>query len=308
LNFMGSNKELLLVHASMEDVSLSSTVNVMLTPQFYTLKKETLPVKYLYEAKKIAPSLFDGLLEAGSSYRYLVFKEEESWVFIAYDPEKISDFLISKGIQPEQVSKLFFAQQALVSFSAPVLLGKKEALVVLDDTVTVVPQAVLREETRPLVFDRSFTPRTGVSLEGTYGSIFSLKQALVLAAVFISFAAIFFVEGWRYSNASEAGTEEMQRLLEAYPSMQSEIQRKNIAAKYRMIDTTERKKREMIRVLSKMIFKGVTLTSFTLNEKHFKAQFSCSNDKVAKRLKELAEKEKLHTSKVAGAIEIEGTL
>ena len=62
---MGSNKELLLVHASMEDVSLAHSVNVMLTPQFYTLKKEELPVKYLYQAKRIAPSLFDGLLEAG---------------------------------------------------------------------------------------------------------------------------------------------------------------------------------------------------------------------------------------------------
>lgn len=303
---MGSNKELLLIHASMENISLSSVVNVMLTPQFYTVKKETLPVKYLYEAKKIAPSLFDGLLEAGRAYRYLVFKEEENWVFIAYDPEKISDFLLSKGIRPEQVSKLFFAQQALASFSAPVLLGKKEALVVLDNTVTVVPRAVLGEETQPLVFDRSFTPRTGVSLEGAYGSVFNLKQALVLAAVFIGFAAIFFAEGLRYGNAAE--TEEMQRLLEAYPSMQSGIQRKNIAEKYRMIDTAERKKREMIRVLSKMIFKGVTLTSFILNEKHFKAQFSCSNDKVAKRLKELAEKEKLHTSKAAGTIEIKGTL
>ena len=65
---MGSNKELLLVHASMEHVSLTHSVNVMLTPQFYTLKKEALPVKYLYQAKRIAPSLFDGLLEEGRSY------------------------------------------------------------------------------------------------------------------------------------------------------------------------------------------------------------------------------------------------
>jgi len=52
LNFMGNNRELLLVHADMEHVSLSQSVNIMLTPQFYTLKKEPLPVKYRYQAKK----------------------------------------------------------------------------------------------------------------------------------------------------------------------------------------------------------------------------------------------------------------
>ena len=59
-----------------------------------------------------------------------------------------------------------------------------------------------------------------------------------------------------------------------------------------------------------MIFKGVTFTSFSLNDKGFKAQFSCSDDKVAKRLKELAKKEKFHTSKGAGSndVQIEGTL
>jgi len=307
---MGSNKELLLAHASMEHVSLSHSVNIMLTPQFYTLIKEPLPVKYLYQAKKIAPSLFEGLLEEGRSYEYLVFKEENSWAFIAYDVDKITEFLGTKGIKPEQVSKLFFAQQSLTSFSDPVLLGKKEALVVLDDTVVVVPQAALGEETNPLTFNDSFTPKTGVTLQGAYGSLLSMKQASALAVAFTFFAGMFFVEGWRYGNNSKAADEEMQVLLEEYPSLQSKMQRENISAKYKTIDAAERKKREVVKSLSMMIFKGVTLTSFTLNEKGFKVQFSCSDAKVAKRLNELAKKEKLNASKIAGGndIQIEGTL
>ena len=310
MNFMGSNKELLLVHTSMENVSLSQNVNVMLTPQFYTLKKEALPVKYLYQAKKIAPSLFEGLLEAGRSYKYLVFKEKEHWAFIAYDLEKITAFLLSKGIKPEQVSKLFFAQQALPSFTDPVFLGNKEALVVLDDTVVVVPKAALGEELTPLVFDNSFTPQKGVSLEGAYCSILTNKQTISLTAVFILFAGMFFVEGWRYGNDSQAENEEIQRLLEAYPSLQSKMKRENIASKYMTIDTLERKKRDIVKSLAGMIFKGVTFISFTLNEKQFKALFSCSDAKVAKRLMELAKKEKFKTSKDAGSNDlwIEGTL
>ena len=60
MNFLENTKELLLAYPSMKQVTLSESVNVMLPPQFYTLKKEALPLRYAYQAKKIAPSLFEG--------------------------------------------------------------------------------------------------------------------------------------------------------------------------------------------------------------------------------------------------------
>ena len=308
---MGNNKELLLVHTSMKQVTLSHAVNVMLTPQFYTLKKEALPVRYTYQAKRIAPSLFDGLLEEGKHYDYMVWREGEEWIFLAYDLEMIAAFLETKGFALENVSKIFFAQQAIDSFSKPLLLGEDEALVSLDHTVVIVPQIALGEDEAPsLVFDNSFTPKNGVVFHGSYGSILNLKQASMLAAIFTLFAVMFFVEGWRYSHNAKAGETEMQQLLDAYPSLQSKYTRDSIAAKYKTIDTTERKKRDIIKTLSKMIFKGVTLTSFVLNEKSFKVHFACSDAKVAKRLNTLAKKEKFNTTKVAGShdLQIEGTL
>ncbi|WP_295419997.1 hypothetical protein [Sulfurovum sp.] len=308
---MGSNKELLLVHAGMKRVFLSHSVDVMLTPQYYTLKKEELPVKYLYQAKKIAPSLFEGLLEEVGTYEYLVYKEEGKWVFIAYNPGQIRSLLLSKGIKPEEVGKIFFAQQALEHFTAPVLLGEGEALVALDNTVVVVPQAALDEEVKPIPFTNSFTPRTGITLKGMHGgSLLTMKQAIALAVIFIVFAAIFTAEGLRYSKGSNALQAEMQELQEAYPSLQSRIQRESIADKYRSIDSKERRKREIIKSLSGLIFKGATLTSLLVNDKGFKAQFSCSDEKVAGRLSQLAKKEKFPKVKNTGrnSVEIEGVL
>ncbi len=307
---MGNDKEILLVHASMERVSLQESVNVMLTPQFYTLKKEAIPVKYQYQAKRIAPSLFDGLLEDWSSYEYMVFKEDESWTFIAYNTGQISSLLLSKGIKLEQVSKIFFAEQVRDKFTDPVLLGDKEALVVLNNTVVVVPQAVLQEETLPLTFDTSFTPKKGIAIQGSQGSFLTLKQASILAVIFSFLAIIFFVEGWRHGNNFQAGKAEMQELLDAYPSLQSKYTRDSIIVKYKTLDVMERKKREIVKTLSRMIFKGVTLTSFDMDEKMFKVQFSCQDAKVAKRIKELAKKNKLNTSSISGSndLKIEGVL
>jgi len=305
---MGSNKELLLVHRGMKPVPLDHSVNVMLTPQFYTMKKEALPVKYLYQAKKIAPSLFDGLLDESGTYEYFVFKEKDAWVFIAYDPEEIRKFLLGKGIAAEHLSKVFFVQQVAEAFEKPVILSDKEALMTIDGTVTLVPKGVLASDLQATVFDASFTPSSGVTLQGAHASLISKREAIVLAAVFTIFAAVFFIEGWQYSRSLETQKQEMQELLASYPALQSKMQRESIALKYRTIDGKERKKRETIKTLAAMIFKGVTLTSYHMDEKHFKVLFSCANDKVAKKVQEMAKKSKFKVTSTKGSniVTIEG--
>ena len=308
---MGNTKDLILAHTSMKPVALSDVVNVMLTPQFYTLKKEVLPLRYAYQAKRIAPSLFEGLIESGRKYEYMVWKEEDGWVFLAYDLEMITEFLESKGFPLENISKLFFAQQSLELFDRPLLLGENDALVSLDDMIVVVPRIALKDDEGSfLTLDNSFTPKKGVMLQGAYGSVISLKQASVLAAIFTLFAIMFFVEGWRYSNNAQAGEDKMDELLQSYPSLQSKYTRDSIVTKYKTIDTVERKKREVIKMVSGMIFKGVTLTSLDMDEKSFKVQFSCKDVQVANRVKALAKKNRLNTVAIAGSndLKIEGTL
>jgi len=275
----------------MAQQSLSDTVNIMLSPQFYTLKKETLPLKYAFQAKKIAPSLFDGLLENTEKYDYFVYREEEAWVFIAYDPEAINHFLVSKGIRPEQLGKIFFAQQALPFFTAPVLLGSKDALAAIDKTVVVIPRSALSENTETLTVDERFTPKHGIVLQGSFNSFLSQKQAIALAALFSLFALAFFVEGRRYAEGSEVTKAEIEALIEEYPALQSQYTRKSIAEKYRAIDKNERKKRDTVKTLGSMIFKGVTVDSFKMDDKGFSVRFKCADAKVAKHLKELSKKE-----------------
>ena len=237
---MGNTKELLLAYPSMKHVTLTQSVNVMLPPQFYTLKREALPLRYAYQAKKIAPSLFDGLLEEGKHYDYLVWKEDEEWVFLAYELEMITTFLKSKGFTLENVAKIFFIQQAVNKFDKPLFIGESEALVSLDGTIAVIPRGALTKEESSLTFDESFTPKKGVVLQGSYGSVVTLKQAIILAAIFGLFALMFFIEGWRYSNNAKATETQMQELLEAYPSLQRKYTRESIVNKYKTFDIAER--------------------------------------------------------------------
>jgi hypothetical protein len=295
-------------------------VNVMLTPQFYTVKKEPIPVKYAYQAKKIAPSLFDGLLEEGGVYDYLVFKEEineeEHWVFIAYDIEKITEFLESKGIEAEKVGKVFFAEQSLSKFAqAPLALGDYEALTVIDNSVVVVPRVALGEENFPsLRFTNDFTPKTpGVKVKikpTEQSALMTQTQAFSLAAIFVLFAGMYVVEGSRYGADIASEKAELESIYTTYPYLESSYTRQDAIDTYKTIDKQERRKRDAIKIASSMIFKGVTLTKLRVDEKKFIAEFKCADTTVADRIKALAQKAKNNFLKVKGGttVTLEGTL
>jgi hypothetical protein len=294
----------------MPQQTLSETVNILLTPQFYSVKKEPLPIKYAFQAKKIAPSLFDGFLENAENYEYYVYKEGEDWVFIAYDPATIHAFLESKGIKSEQVGKIFFAQQALASFSAPVLLGERDALVSINNSVVLVPKVALQKGMATITVDESFTPKHGIVSQGSFNSFISQKQAIALATLFSIFALTFFVEGQRYAQSSQDTQAEIAALLEEYPSLESAYTRQSIAEKYRAIDKNERKKRDSIKKLSGMFFKGVGLKSFKMNEKGFSVFFRCTDATVTKQLIALSKKEGFSSVKILSGniVNIEGKL
>lgn len=308
MNFTGNTKELVLIHNQMERLSTKKRVNIMLTPQFYTLKREALPVKYTYQAKRIGPSLFDGLLEEGRGYDYFVLKEAEEWVFIAYDKERIKAFLQTKGIHPDKVGKVFFAQQSVEMLSSPILLGEHEALTRLHGTAVIVPQSVFPEKFTTLTFNNKFTPKKGVSLKESEILFFSVGQVAVFAIMLLGLAGIFGYEGWRYAQGDTAKTEEMQGLLEEYPALESRYVRESLMSKFKKIDRKERKKREIIHSIAKAVFKGVTLNHLTISNKAFSAQFSCQTKAMATKLKSLLQKEKFQVTLKGTTAEIKGKL
>ena len=288
---MGSNRKLLLIYESMPAVNSSERIDIMLTPQDYTLKREEIPLKYHYQAKKIAPSLFEGLLENAEEYAYFVYQQQESWIFIAYHPEQIRNLLQKKGIDLDHVGKVFFAQQAQSHFSAPLWLDTKKALGVVDDMVVILPRTYMEKDVSPVKFGNHFTPATGVSLKSNQQhSLLSSQQMLGFVAVSILFVFMFISEGRNYQQNLVAEEEKFISLTETSPVLQSKIQRESIFQKYKAIDSKERKKRDFIKQLSKLIFKGVILNEVDMNHKRIEANFVCEDETTVKRLVEALKK------------------
>ncbi len=308
--FMASSRPLVLIHEDMDRVDESGSIDIMLPPQFYTMKRQEINVKYLYQAKKLAPSILESLLADDKEYDYFVFKDGDSWIFIAYSSEEINGFLQSKDIDISRVSKLYFIQQSESKFTSAILLNDFEALGVVDDIVTVVPKSLLAYDTRYQPFDETFRPDRGISYGASVGSILTQKDSIVLASIITLFALLFLVEGIRYSRVVAEINEEVSILFDEYPALQSQYTRENIIKKYHKIDKAERGKREILKDLSHLIIPGVEVDSLVMEEKHLFVIFETPDKKGLLRVEALAKQKGYKSSRVGreNLIKVESSL
>jgi hypothetical protein len=284
--------------------------DIMLSPQFYTIKREKLNIKYRYQAKKLAQSILENLLPADHNYSYYTFKDEDEWVFIAYDIEKIIHFLKPKGVEAQDVSRLYFAEQVAKKFTPAIPLDKENSLSYIQNSATVVPNAILSSEIKHQSFSDDFRPKDGISFASNIKGIVDKKEAWSIGAIFLLFSFIFFAEGIRYQNAISSTKQEVAKLLEGHPALQSDYARENIANKYIKIDKIERSKREVLRGISKLMLPGVELETLGLDTKHFVSTFKIVDEKSLLRIKALATTKGYKVSRLGSKnlLKIEGSL
>ena len=269
-----SSRELILLHNDTTPKYTTGVVDIMLSPSLYTLKKEPLEIKYKRQAKALAPSVLDELLDDGE-YNYDVFRDDDGvWVFIAYDKSKII-----KLLDAIDVNRVYFAQQSFELFNHPISINSTQALGLLDDIVVTIPKVAFGEGQRFLSFDSSFSPNGGgFKLSKSSNDFIDTQSSIILSIIFMIFTISFMIEGYGYSSSSTSSSTD--ELLEDYPSLQSKYTRDSISSKYNKIDKNERSKREFLKSLSSIVKYGAKLQTLTITDKFMSATMSIKNKSI----------------------------
>jgi len=290
-------------------MSLENSIDIILTPQFYTFIREELDLKFAYQAKQISESLFDDYLNNSHEYQYHVYKCDNRWCFIAYNINEIDTFLESIGIEKHRVSKIYFAQQLLDTVEFPILLDEKYVLQNIDDVVTLVPRQLMNPniEYYPLDTNR-FKLKNGVTMGSSLNSYVSLKETILLGSIFCILGGISIVEGNRIKASISKDDAKLTELLDENPRYTSSMSRESILAKYEPINRIERAKREAIKDISKFLSNRSQLKRLTIDKNKIRAEINTDNRTINRQVKEHARAKKFKVSGSSLAVKVEKNL
>jgi len=290
-------------------ISLENSIDIILTPQFYTFIREALDLKFAYKAKQIAESLFDDYLDNSHEYQYHVYKCDNRWCFIAYDINEIGIFLESVGIEKHRVSKIFFAQQLLDTVEFPILLDEQNILQNIDDVVTLVPRQIVNSEVefKPLDMN-ALRFKGGVTMGSSLNSYISIKETLMLGSIFCILGTTSIIEGNRIKESITKDDNKLTELLDENPRYTSSLSRESILAKYEPINNVERAKREAIKDISKFLSNKSQLKRLTIEKNRIKAEINTNNRTIKRQVKEHAHAKNFKVSGSSLALKVEKSL
>jgi hypothetical protein len=267
----GKRNRLYIFHETVKIGDEGSTIDILLTPRHYLVRKESLPVKYPFQARKLAPSIMDDLLDDGE-YEYIVYRDSGEWVFIAFDPEELTERAILMGIDPDNIGKIYFAQQICDRLEKPLRLESGEVLAVVDGKATLMPGALFDDGDIGSVSDtETLRPAKSYAQGIRRGRFIGERESYILAGALTFIALLFFLEGMRYRGAAEAETQRIEQAAGDDTTLAGTLTRENILSKYRKIDRRQREIRERLREIASLLGRGVLLRSVKSDEKGFEA-------------------------------------
>jgi len=136
--FSGHKKQTIFITKDFHK-KLTEKCDLILSPEFYWTRKVSLNVNFSYEVKKMASSIFEGILPAGSfEYKvFTLFKNE--YIIIAYDIQKIKLELESMGMDMSKVDKIYTLQSEFLKDEISLHVNEKFGVATVDGVVVYLP-------------------------------------------------------------------------------------------------------------------------------------------------------------------------
>lgn len=222
---------------------IEGRVDVVLSPSLYWVKRVELPIKRLYDVKKILPSLFEDILP-DHNYSYAVFKDAESYVAFAYKDESVLALLEEKKIPLSHVGGIYFAQNELQGY-LPLRIDENTVLVEEEDVVVCIPGELAAEDVEYKEITTHKPTSKPVVLEH-YSHIIDSKTLMKIGGLVAAFCVVVFAEYFvvRYKiNQLEDAREEIVSRYHLFATM---MQNRSVLQKYERRFTKQSKLREYL--------------------------------------------------------------
>lgn len=259
-------KKVLFLTKESAQIRLSEPHYVVLSPEYYWVRKVSVPVSSAYQAKAYAPSVMEDLLPPDKNYSYdvLATGEKSLFVMIAYDREEITAVLEKQIVSHEEIHSLYWTQTVLADMQGCIRIDTKHALLKINDIISLAPihcqtpSATLGQALRSGYFSRC-----AFALH-SWGDRFSVLEKilkpLVALLVLIALATGLDLALQRYRISQTV--EQTTQLRKYYHLPATSMQFKSILSSLGKKDKKQRAVRAMLESVGKAHFpKGVLIQS-----------------------------------------------
>jgi len=253
-------------------VKKDSSVDIILSPTLYWVKKFKVPVGSNKEALKLLPSLFEEYLPSGE-YSYFGYFEGDDFIGFAYDKKIILALLKEKGVELSQISSLRFAQSEFKGSYLPYALDENRVLLMQEGVVLIMPKIFAKEAKKINLQEISLSKYMVKNFE-YYNSFIDTKllSVFIIAMIVI---VIFDSIAW-YVTARESVKleEKKEKIFQHYKLLPTTIQNVSLLKKYEKIYKKEKKLHKFFELLFQInLPKDVILENIFYNQKHIRVVF-----------------------------------
>jgi hypothetical protein len=229
-------------------IKLSKKSNIILSPEFYWVIRKKLPVKLIWQAKKLCDSIFDGILPQGE-YVYKIIKDNDYFLLFAYDIDFILKNLKLNGIDTNMIDDIYLAQNELLK---DVSYRINEQIVTnIDGIFTMIPAKLYDCETQN-IDSISFESLSNVKISiSKYDLLIDKKSLNFIIISLMIYISLISIEIFIYKNNLNNMKKRKQHLYEKYNLPHTSWQLNSIQNKVKKINISEIKFRDKVyKVLS----------------------------------------------------------
>jgi hypothetical protein len=281
-------------------------LNIILSPEFYWTRIFKIPTKYIYEAKKYLPSLFENIIPSNTEHNYKIKKiDENSYMCVAYCVETIGKAIEDSGLLRTNIKKIYFSQFEF-NYKSAIRINKINSLVAVDNVLIMIPNDCVEEsiDINNVLQDINLS-KISISIS-YYTNILTSKNYLLVASsviIFITSNIITTSNNYINLNSIEKKIASI-KINHKLPS--TIIQTKAKIKKLSKIDSSQKRIRETISYVfdyQKKVSQKESMSDFYINKKLVRMEMkNVDKQKIEKYLERKFSK--IHSSRSRDSLRI----
>lgn len=282
MNFFSKDNGKILFFTKNSPKYFTGSYSIILSPQFYWVKRVELPVTSEYKAKKLAPSIFEGSLPHDKfEYTVKFEKERGTFILIAYDKEEIFAQIKKNFFSSAKISGIYFAQYELVNLETCIAIDDIISLGNVDGLLIQVPSRCVQSEENI----KKYLPKVTLSSKKIkYENIGTLSaDANLFIPYFAMFAFLIFSQLFSYlaySGDLDYFDSQKRDIRQRYNLPATSFQLNSIKKSLNKTYKEQKDIRELMQIVDKIHLKeNEKIFSLTIKRRESKIQIKTTNSR-----------------------------